>query len=129
MNYIPFLLSVFIGIISIFLIILPATHTERRLWNILQIRKLRHWVTKNETEKRKLRRGDYYLIEVSRKNIIWHLIITFLFSFIMLRAQYTNSILQTISHILLIPIFAYFLGSIIQRQKIIILKNREKKLK
>jgi hypothetical protein len=126
MNIIPFLIGVFIGLISILLIFLPSTQTEQHFWTILKIRELRHWVTKNKTERWNLKKNEYSLIEISRKNIVWHLILTFIFSFLMLRAQYTNNILQPISHFLLVPILAYFLGSIIQRQKIVILINRKK---
>ena len=128
MNFIPFAIGILIGLISIMIIFLPATQIEQNLWSILRIRKLHHWVTKHKTVKSSFKKDDYNLIEISQRNVVWHVILTFIFSLLMFRAQYTNDIVQSISHILLVPILAFFPGSIIQRQKIVVLMNRKNSL-
>ncbi len=110
---------------SVILIYLPVTRIEQKLWTKLDIRKIRYWVTKKNTEKSNKNKDEKSLLERSRSNIIWHVVITLLFIFLIIRAHSVeNEIIQYISLVLLIPILAYFIGSLIQRQKMVILKIR-----
>ena len=107
---------------------LPATIAELRCWQKLNIRALRHWVTKKGTEKWTAKGTIQNVVERARKNIAWHGIITFTFSFLMVRAIFIgNVVIQYSSQLLLIPSIAYFLGSIIQRQKLVIILIRRQK--
>jgi hypothetical protein len=126
---IPSMVCIILAIISIPLIYFPATAMEQKLWQKLNIRILRHWVTKRGTEKRDQQSTMQNVIESSRKNIAWHGIITLTFGFLMFRAQFIDNVyIPYSSHLLLLPSIAYFFGSIIQRQKIIIKVIRKKSL-
>ena len=121
------LISFAIGITSIILISLPETRIEQKLWNKLNIKKIRYWVTKRNTEKSNTNNYDKSLLDRSRKNIVWHITITFVFTFFIFRAHYfNNEIIQYLSFLLFLPILTYFIGTIVQRQKIVILKLRKK---
>jgi hypothetical protein len=126
MNFVSFYIGIFIGILSIGLLFLPATNTEQHIWTRLRIRKLRHWVTKKKTQRWKSENANLDLIQISKKNIIWHILLTFSFSLLMLQGQLANNVLGLFSNVLLIPILGYFIGSIIQRQKIVLITNRKK---
>lgn len=126
MKFIPFYIGLFIAIASIGLLFLPVTKTEQNFWSLLHIRKLRHWVTKKKTQKWNQKNGDLDIIQISKKNIKWHILLTFIFSFLMFQGQLIDNILGVLSNLLLIPIFAYFIGSIIQRQKIVLITNRKR---
>jgi len=128
MNFISLYISLLIGIVSIGLLFLPVTKTEQYIWTLFRIRKLRHWVTKKKTQKWNSEDGDLDIIQISRKNIKWHILLTFSFSLLMLQGQLANKALGLLSNLLLIPILGYFIGSIIQRQKIVLITNRKKEL-
>jgi hypothetical protein len=125
MNFIPFYIGLFIGLVSICLLILPVTNNEQDLWAFLRIRKLRHWVTQKMTQKWNSEKGDLNIIQISKKNIKWHVVLNFTFSFLMLQGQLQNKFLGLFSNLLLIPILGYFIGSIIQRQKIVLMINKK----
>lgn len=124
-RFIPFLFSFLIGIISIVLLYIPPSKIEQQFWNKINIGKLRHVVTKKKTEKTQPNSIDTSLLNRSRKNIKWHILMTFLFSFMMLRAQFIENVLfHFLSYLLLVPTILYFVGSVIQRQKMVVLLNR-----
>ncbi len=129
MNFISFYISLFIGVVSIGLLYLPVTKTEQYFWTILRIRKLRHWVTKENTQKWNSENGDLDIVQISRRNIKWHILLTFVFTSLILQGQLVNNVLGLLSHLLLIPILGYFIGSIIQRQKIVLITNRKKEVR
>jgi hypothetical protein len=127
--FVPSIVCLILAIISIPLIYLPATEMERKFWQNLNIGNLRRWVTKVCTEKWAQKCTIHNVIESSRKNIAWHGIITFTFCFLMIRAQFIDNVfIQYGSHLLLLPSIAYFLGSIVQRQKMVITLIRNKSL-
>ncbi len=85
MNFISLYISLFIGIVSIVLLFLPVTKTEKYIWTLFHIRKLRHWVTKKKTQKWNSENRDLDIIQISRMNIKWHILLTFSFSILMLK--------------------------------------------
>jgi hypothetical protein len=121
-SFIPSIICIILAIIAIPLIYLPPTRTEQKFWQKLNIRILRHWATKRGTEKWVQKSTIHNIIINSRKNIAWHGIITFTFCFLMARAQFVDNVfIQYGSQIFLLPSIAYFMGSIIQRQKSVII--------
>ncbi len=127
--FIPSIVCLVLSIISIPLICLPVTEIEQKFWQKLNIRMLRHWVTKRGTEKWAQKGTIQNVIERSRKNIAWHGIITFTFCFLIVRAQFIDNVfIQYSSQLLLLPSIAYLFGSIIQRQKLVIIMIRKKSL-
>lgn len=126
--FIPSLLCLLLAFVSIPLIYLPATGKEFKLWQNLKIRVLRHWATKRETEKWTQKGTMQNVVERAKKNIAWHGILTFMFATLMLQAQFNHNLfIQYASLLLLIPSVAYFMGSIIQRQKLVTILIRKKK--
>jgi hypothetical protein len=128
-----FLISSLICIILVLasfpLMYLPATKTELKYWQKLKVRKLRHWVTKKRTEKWAYKGTIQNVVERARKNIAWHGFLTFTFLFLMVRAQFIDNLaIQHASQLLLIPAIGYFFGSIIQRQKLVIILIRLQKM-
>jgi hypothetical protein len=104
-----------------------ATDMERKLWQKLNLRILRHWVTQRSTERRAHKGSLKNVVERSRKNIAWHGILTFVFCFLMVRALFIDNVfLQYGSQLLLLPSIAYFVGSMIQRQKLVVIFIRKK---
>ena len=98
------------------------------LWQKLNVRLLRYWATKKKTERWNVQGSNQNIVDRSRKNIAWHGFLTLIFAFLMIRAQFTDIVfLQYASLLLLIPSIVYFLGSIVQRQKIVIILNRKRK--
>jgi len=127
--FIPSIVCLVFAIISIPLIYLPVTEMEQKLWQKLNIRMLRHWVTRRGTEKWAQKGTIHNVIERSRKNIAWHGIITFAFCFLIVRAQFIDNVLiQYSSQLLLLPSIAYLFGSIIQRQKMVVILIHKKSL-
>ena len=133
MNVLPFIPSIICGIFVFFipiLMYLPPTKMEQELWQRLNIRILRHWATKNETEKWAQKGTIQNVVKRSRVNIAWHGFITLTFLFLIIQAQFVdNMFIQYGSQLLLIPSIVYFVGSIIQRQKLVIILIREQKRK
>ena len=128
--FIPSIVCLILAVLSVPLIYLPATELERKVWHILHIRIFRHWVTKKGTERWAQKGTIQNVVERSRKNIAYHGIITFTFCSFMARAQFVDNVfIQYTSTIFLVPSVAYFLGSLIQRQKLIIILIRRKTFK
>jgi hypothetical protein len=122
---IPSLICIILAVVSFPIMYLPATKTELKCWQKLNISALRHWVTKKGTHKGTIQN----VVERARKNIAWHGILTFTFFFLMARAQFIDNLfIQYASQLLLIPSIGYFLGSIIQRQKLVIVSIRKQEI-
>jgi hypothetical protein len=118
-----------LAVVSIPLIYLPVTKKEQQFWHKLNIRKWRQWATKKETEKCKDDEASKLdIVSRSRKNIAWHGVLTFTFGLLILQSKLTEILfLQYASIFLLAPSIFYFLGSIIQRQKIVVSAIRQKR--
>ncbi|RPI06050.1 MAG: hypothetical protein EHM64_04455 [Ignavibacteriae bacterium] len=122
LNFIPSFVSLLLALFSLPLLYVPASEKERQMWEQMNIRYLRHWVTKHGTEKWDQKGTLQNIIERSRKNIAWHAICTFTFFFLMVRAQFIDSaVIQYGSHVFVLPSIGYFIGSIIQRQKLVVM--------
>jgi hypothetical protein len=127
-HLIPSFVCLIMAIVSIPLMYLPVTETEKILWQKLHLRLLRQWVKKRGTEKWAYKGTIQNVIERSRKNIAWHGIMTFTFFFLMIRAQFVDDVLiRYASYFFLLPSMSYFIGSIIQRQKLVIILLRKQK--
>jgi hypothetical protein len=127
--FIPSIVCFVLAIVSIPLIYMPATEIEQKFWQKLNIRILRHWVERRGTEKWVQKATIQNVIERSRKNITYHGMITFAFIPFMVRAQFIDNVFIHYSvQLWLFPSIAYFLGSIVQRQKLVIILIRKKQL-
>lgn len=129
MTFIPVIICLLLAISSFPLIYLPITEKEQKLWQKLNIRLLRHWVTKKGTERWAQKSSVQNVIGTARKNIAWHGIMTFVFCTLIAQAQFAQNILvQFGSYLFLLPSIAYFFGSVVQRQKLVIIINRKCRL-
>ncbi len=127
MLFVTSIISGALALLSLALLYLPPTLVERKLWQTLNIRALRHWATRNQTERWAQKGSLSNVVERSRRNIAWHTVLTFPFCFLMIRAQATgDGLLQYGSQILLLPPVFYFVGSLIQREKITIVLIRRR---
>jgi hypothetical protein len=127
-HLIPSFVCLIMAIVSISLMYIPVAETEKILWQKLHLRLLRQWVTKRGTEKWASKGTIQNVIERSRKNIAWHGIMTFTFFLLMIRAQFVDDVrIQYASYFFLLPSMSYFIGSIIQRQKLVIILLRKQK--
>jgi hypothetical protein len=64
-------------------------------------------------------------MDIARTNLRWHLILTFLFFGLLARALWAGSEWwSALAGLLIVPSLAYFVGSLVQRQKIAILHLR-----
>jgi hypothetical protein len=120
------ILCLMLAISSLPFMYLPVTELEQKLWHKLNIRILRHWVSRKGTEKWPQKSTLQNIIDRSRKNIAWHGIMTLTFCLLMVQTQSLDiKLIQVGSSLFVIPSIAYFVGSVIQRQKLVIILIRK----
>jgi hypothetical protein len=106
------------------LMVLPVRPGELRLWGVLQTRVLRRWITRRRNVNQPLH-GVRTLV-IAKTNLWWHLILTALFFGLIARAALDESCWwRPLAVVMAIPAVAYFLGSLMQRQKIAIIELRQ----
>jgi len=97
---------------------------ELDLWRFLRIRSLRRWITKRRGVHEPLE--EERTVQIARKNIVWHLVLTVVFFTQIASALVSEgSWWRPLAVILVIPCLAYFVGSLVQRQKIAIIETRK----
>ena len=112
---------------TIVLIILPIVTGEIKLWHFLRIQKLRHWITKRRNVNEPLKEGK--TVDRARKNLLWHLVLTFVFITEINISQYPMNIwLRPFAPFFTVASLAYLLGNVAQRQKIAIIEIRKNRL-
>jgi hypothetical protein len=117
------MLQVFALVGTIALLTVPIVPGELRFWHLLRIQQTRKWITRRRNVIQPLLREK--TLKIARDNLRWHLILTFLFCGLTGRAVMADNILlRLLASVLLIPSIAYLGGSLVQRQKIAILRCR-----
>ena len=98
------------------------------MWRRLNTRRWRHWVTEKRTERRPPEtHTPEDIARSSRRNILWHGILTAVFASLMVQASLTRMLaLQGMALLLAVPSVAYLAGSLIQRQKLAIVEDRRR---
>ena len=110
---------------TIALLTMPIRPGELRFWHLLRIQQARRWITRRRKVIQPLVPDK--TVKIARDNLRWHLILTFLFCGLTGRAVMADNILlRLLGSLLLIPSIAYLAGSLVQRQKIAILRCRAK---
>jgi hypothetical protein len=105
------------------LLAVPVTEAELSLWHHLRVQRMRRWITRRRNVKQPL--DSVHTRNVARTNLLWHLVLTCLFCGIVARALVLDSWwMRVLASLLIIPSIAYLLGSVVQRQKIAIVKVR-----
>jgi hypothetical protein len=104
-------------------LIVPLSHRELRCWRRANVRRWRHWITRLRDPDQPL--DPSVTMTIARRILLWHLGLTLLGASQAAYAACTpNSWWRPLAAIWIVPGTAYFLGSIVQRQKLAILKFR-----
>jgi hypothetical protein len=110
--------------VTALLIVLPPTPAELRIWRRLRLSQVRHWLTRRDAA-RGVRSRSAIAIG-ARRNLAWHLVLTGLFAFqLAVGAARPEAWWRPLAVLLVAPSAAYFLGSLVQRHKIAIVRTRQ----
>lgn len=116
-------LSAFLVVVTIALLAVPTTPAELALWRRLRTARVRRWLTRRRHLSEPL--DAETTPQVARKNLRWHLALTTLFSAqLAIAAASERAWWRPLALLLVLPSIAYFAGSLVQRQKVAILRSR-----
>lgn len=117
------LLSATLVVATIALLAVPATTAEVALWRRLRTQSVRRWLTRRRHFSEPL--DPVSTPQAARKNLLWHLVLTALFSTqLAIAAASPGAWWRPLAALLVLPSVAYFVGSLVQRQKVAILHSR-----
>ena len=107
-------------------LLVPVFPSERALWRQLRIQEIRKWITKRRKPGES--RHPAETLEKARSNLKWHILLTALFCMQLAMAVASK---ESRWWPFTLPLFvfslAYFVGSVVQRQKIAITILRGKR--
>jgi hypothetical protein len=103
------------------LLFIRPTRAEQHMWRRLRVQSLRRWITKRRNPGHRHRDGS--TIAVASTNIRWHIVLGLVFASLILHPQLRAWPLRAARYALLAGCVAYFIGSLVQRQKIVIAAN------
>ena len=116
-------LSATLAVATIALLVVPPTAAEVALWHRLRTQSVRRWLTRRRDMSEPL--NPVSTPQVARKNLLWHLVLTALFSTqLAIAAASPSTWWRPLAVLLVVPSVAYFVGSLVQRQKVAILHSR-----
>ena len=116
-------LSATLAVVTIALLAVPTTPSELALWRRLRTQSVRKWLTRRRGLAEPLH--AVFTPQVARKNLLWHLVLTALFSTqLAIAAASKGAWWRPLAALLVLPCVAYFVGSLVQRQKVAILHSR-----
>jgi hypothetical protein len=111
---------------TIAFLLVPVFPSEPTLWRQLRIRKIRKWITGRRSSGEIYHRSE--TLEKARNNLKWHILLTVLFCMQLAMAVVVkDSWWRPLTLPLFIFSLAYFVGSVVQRQKIAITILRKKR--
>lgn len=106
-------------LLNIPLLVVPPSRREAMLWRRLQLQKVRRWLTRRRHVNQPL---SPQTATIARQNILWHLILSAVMCGVMIQALQTDALLYKLFGALsVLPCVAWLLGSLVQRQKIVLL--------
>jgi hypothetical protein len=119
-----FVVSLITLVATTLLLFFPVSRSELRLWRLLRARSLRHWIS---TRRRVNEPLDPHLTPaLAQRNLLWHLVLNALFSGQIAGALFsTQTIWRPLAPVLVLPCLAYLAGSVVQRQKIAIVRSHQ----
>lgn len=100
------------------LLVLRPSLREQRLWRRMGIQRVRRWISRRRHPGYKHRDGR--TPEVARTNILWHLALSVILSWLIFHPMIRTGPLRLCRYLLVLACVAYFIGSLVQRQKIVI---------
>lgn len=107
------------------LLLLPPTPAEQRLWRRLDVQRLRRWITRRRNPGQRHRDGTTE--QTARTNILWHAALGVILAGLILHPSLSSGPLRVIRYFLLLGCIAYFAGSLVQRQKLVISANQRRR--
>ncbi len=101
----------------------PAMHIELSIWRRFRVQHLRRWLTRSRHVAQPL--DPIVTTDIARRNLRWHLFFTSLFCVQMAVAAVSEDRWwRPLAPLLVLPCIAYFAGSMVQRQKMVIVYFR-----
>ena len=94
---------------------------EQQFWRRLGVARLRRRLTRRRPAS--FPHSVEHTIRASRANIIWHLVLGAVFAMLIVNPWFVSGPLRPVRYLLLAPSVAYFFGSLVQRQKIVVSIN------
>ncbi|MBV8517818.1 MAG: hypothetical protein JO197_10505 [Acidobacteria bacterium] len=116
-----FAIGALLTLANVPLLIVPASAAEQRLWRRLGVQHLRRRITRRRDPRQPHREGR--TLAVARRNIVWHLVLSGVFTAEMLQPFLVRVPFHLAAVALLCGCVAYLTGSILQRQKIVVARN------
>jgi hypothetical protein len=121
-------LSATLVAVTIALLAVPTTTAELPLWRRLGTQAVRRWLTRRRSLAEPL--NPVSAPQVARKNLLWHLVLSALFSTqLAIAAASEGAWWRPLAGLLVLPSVAYFVGSLVQRQKLAILHSRSVRIR
>jgi len=105
------------------LLLAPTTSAELRIWRRVRVSSLRRWLTRTRHVEEPL--DSDVTTRIARRNLYWHLVLTGLFAVQLgIALGSVGAWWRPFAAVLVVPCLAYFLGSVVQRQKIAVIQMR-----
>lgn len=116
-------LSATLVVVTLALLAVPTRPAELALWRRLRTQSVRRWLTRRRHVTEPL--NPVSTPQVARKNLLWHLVLTSLFSSqLAIAVGAVGAWWRPLAALLVLPSVAYFVGSLVQRQKLAVLHSR-----
>lgn len=110
------------------LIVAPVRPFELAIWRRLRIQSVRRWLSRKRHAVEAL--DPLVTLGMAHRNLLWHLFFTGFFSLQLGVATASNGTWwQPLAVLLIVPCVAYFVGSLVQRQKVLVLRLRSSRLR
>lgn len=110
------------------LIVAPVQRFELAIWRRLRIQSVRHRLSRKRHAVEAF--DPLVTLGMARRNLLWHLFFTGFFSLQLGVARVSNGTWwQPLAVLLIVPCAAYFVGSLIQRKKVVVLRLRSSRLR
>ncbi|GEM_PF-3311321 len=120
------LIAVAMLVLTVGLLVVPVTPSELSLWHRLRIGSVRRWITKRRNENEPLH--PELTLKTAKVNLKWHIMMTGLFCMQLAWAVLSSGVWwRPLVFFVFVFSLGYFVGSVVQRQKIAILVLRRRR--
>lgn len=120
-----FVTAMALALANLPLLWLPPRRGERRWWRRSGLRRVRRWVTRRRDPGH--RHHDGATVAVARRNIIWHSVLGAVFAMLTQHPWLRAGWPRHLRYALVAACAAYLLGSLVQRQKIVIAADERRR--
>ena len=110
-------LALALAIANLPLLVLKPSRREQRLWRRIGIQHVRRWITRRRNPGYRHHEGR--TAEISRRNIVWHAALGLILGSLILHPMWRTGPFRAVRYALFVACVAYFVGSLVQRQKIV----------